>query len=305
MIKYYLLIILLTFSTSMAQNQKLKTGDLFYDDFLTEESKWTDMAVWGFGVWQKKNGSFVSLNPADSSKNIFAAIPNFENAIVNRDYSIIFRYKPVSGSSYQFSIQVRQQGLNNYKVDFSKDGKISIIKTVSGKLPFTLFQSKSDQILFNQWQWIRVIVLGDSPLAIKCKSWTGELSQEPVYYNAVSLDKNPLKAENMNVALTSIQEGGAYSEIDEFHVFSSIPTSEYWYWQNSKMVSSDDLNISQSDFKSGNLYTAEVMLKKLNEKYQNDEAVNNNLAVLYAEKGQFNKAYKFIEKALIINRGKI
>ena len=188
MIKYYLLIIVLTFSTSMAQNQKLKTGDLFYDDFSTEQSKWTDMAVWGFGVWQKKDGRFISLNSADSSKNMFAAIPKFEDAIVNRDFSILFRFRPRTGSNYQFSVQVRQQALNNYKIDFSKDGTISIVKTISGKFPITMFKSEPNQIVFDQWQWIRLVIQGENPLVIKCKTWQGERWHEPDFHNAVTLD---------------------------------------------------------------------------------------------------------------------
>jgi len=304
MVKYCSLCIFLLFSMAMAQNQVTKTGNLFFDDFSTQESNWTDMAVWGFGVWQKKDDSFVSLNPADSSKNIYAAIPKFENAILNRDFSILFRYKPNSGSNYQFSIQVKQQGLNNYKIEFSKNGRISIVKTISGKFPFTLFQSEPGHILFDNWQWIRLIIRGENPLVIKCKVWEGQLSHEPDFDNAAVLDENPLKSENINIALTSVQEGGAFSEIDDFHVFSSIPTYEFWNWTNSSKVSSEikkELSAAKKHFKSGELFAAEIILKKLNKHIPNNQTILNTLAIILAEKGQFKKAFEIIQHALEID----
>ena len=112
-------------------SQKINRGDIFSDDFEKDSSElWLDMKAWGFGVWQIKGGKFISIDSNNVTQQMLAALPKFDNAIVNRDYTVTFRYKPTSGTSYTFTIDARQQGWGSYKFEISQDGSISIIKSL-------------------------------------------------------------------------------------------------------------------------------------------------------------------------------
>ncbi|MCU0644754.1 MAG: prolyl oligopeptidase family serine peptidase, partial [bacterium] len=206
--------------TASLKSQIAEPGDIFSDDFENvTANKWLDMKAWGFGVWQARDGVLVSIDSSNITQQMYSALPKFDNAIVNRDYSVLFRYQPISGENYTFTIDVRPQGWNNYKFEISKDGTIRILKNLAGKLPKPLFISVPGQIFYDQWQWIRLEVTGEKPLHLKMKLWKNELSDEPDFFNAIAIDENPLLPQNMNFALTSIQSGGAYTMIDDFNIY--------------------------------------------------------------------------------------
>ncbi|MDZ7401450.1 MAG: alpha/beta hydrolase-fold protein, partial [candidate division KSB1 bacterium] len=219
--KIFIIALDLIFMTSFSKAQIVNLGDIFSDDFETPAAnKWQDMKVWGFGVWQIRDGVFVSLDSSNISQQMYSALPKFDNAIVNRDYAALFRYKPMAGHNYSFTIDVRPQGWNNYKFEISNDGTIRILKNLAGKLPRPLFTSIPGQIVFNEWQWVRLEVTGEKPLCLKIKIWQNELADEPEFFNAIAIDENPLVPQNMNFALTSVQSGGAYTMIDDFNIYS-------------------------------------------------------------------------------------
>ena len=214
---------LMSFFNDTLNAQTSEPGNIFYDDFENESAnKWLDMKAWGFGVWQTRDGVLVSVDSSNISQQMYSALPKFDNAIVNRDYSVLFRYQPISGENYSLTIDVRPQGWNNYKFEISKDGTIRILKNLAGKLPKSLFTSKPGQIYFDEWQWVRLDVTGEKPLCLKMKIWENKLADEPDYYNAIAIDDNPLLPQNINFALTSIQSGGAYTMIDDFHIYRQV-----------------------------------------------------------------------------------
>ncbi len=275
-------------------------GDLFSDNFEeTSTANWNDMKVWGFGVWQKKDGVFVSIDADDPAKNMLSALPNFQNAILNRDFSTVMKFKPVSGEQYQFTIDVRQQGWNNYKFQISQTGKISIIKNIAGSLPVILHQTKPNQIVFDQWQWMRFDVSGENPAVFKIKLWQGDLSNEPSFWNAIGVDDDPLQPANMNLALTSIQGCGAHTEIDNFNVYSKILPSSLWQW---KTIVSDEteliksVNEAKSQYQRGRYFLAEQSINKSLIKHPNHPVLLNNLAIVLASQNRFDTALSAISK---------
>ncbi len=212
---------------ALARSQPPVPGDIFSDDFEhPAANQWQDMKVWGFGVWQIRDGALVSLDSSNLAQQMYSILPKFDNAIVNRDYAVLFRCKPMAGESYTFTIDVRPQGWNNYKFEISKDGTIRILKNLAGKLPRPLFTSIPGQICFNEWQWVRLEVTGERPLCLKMKIWQHELADEPAFFNAIAVDENPLLPQNMNFALTSVQSGGAYTMIDDFNIYAYRPKAD-------------------------------------------------------------------------------
>jgi|GEM_PF-1339717 len=211
----------ISFFNDTIKAQQPPPGDIFSDNFENASAnKWLDMKVWGLGVWQIRDGVLVSLDSSHITQQIYSALPKFDHAIVNRDYAVLFRYRPMAGESYAFTIDVRPQGWNNYKFEISKDGTIRILKNLAGKLPRPLFTSVPGQIRFNEWQWVRLEVTGEQPLWLKMKIWQNELADEPDSFNAIASDEQPLAPQNMNFAFTSVQSGGAYTMIDDFNIYA-------------------------------------------------------------------------------------
>lgn len=246
--------------TVVTRSQPQEPGDIFSDDFENPAAnQWQDMKVWGFGVWQIRDGVLVSIDSSNLSQQMYSILPRFDNAIVNRDYSVLFRYQLISGENYSFTIDVRPQGWNNYKFEISKDGTIRILKNLAGKLPRPLFTSIPGQIFFNEWQWVRLEITGEKPLCLKMKIWQNELADEPDFFNAIAIDEHPLVPQNMNFALTSVQSGGAYTMIDDFNIYSwrikSGSTSPALLRPNNE-------KISQAAFSEADQHERQKFLKK-------------------------------------------
>jgi len=280
--------------STLAESQDIKPGDIFSDNFDNASAKpWLDMSAWGFGVWHIEDGVFVSIDSSNVTQQLCSALPNLEHAIVNRDYTCLFNYMPVSGKNYAFTIDVRQEGWSNYKIEISNEGVISILKNSSGKMPAALYRSPSGQIVFDEWQWLRLDVMGEDQLAIKVKVWPGEIADEPMFYNAVALDENPLAQQKITLALTTIQDGGAHTKIDDFNMYSKIPASPLW-----QMIGLEDGldNKAKEHFLSGDQHAAEVALKDLQGKYDK-AAYLNNLAIITAETNNFRKALQLQDQA--------
>ena len=291
-----LILMMLSQSNSM-RSQTMKRGDIFSDNFENNSTaQWLDMKAWGFGVWQVKDGELISIDPDNVDSKINSILPKFENAVVNRDYSVLFRFKPVNGKTFTFTIDFRHHGVNNYKVEISKDGKISILKNIVNRLPESLFKTASGQIVFDKWQWLRLDVKGERPLSIKVKVWQGTLKDEPIFYNGAILDTQPLLPQNINFALTMFQEGGAHTIIDNFNIYSKIPVSPLWQWMDEKFPKRSLLVETKRDFVRGNLFRAEIILKALLKDFYLP-SILNNLAVVYAERDAFEEALEIIDRA--------
>lgn len=287
-------LIVLFFASVSARAQFIQKGDLFSDNFEAGiAEKWQDMKVWGFGVWQVKDGMFVSLDSSNITQQIYAAIPTFENAVLNRDFSTLFRFKPTNGTNFLFTIGVRQQGWSDYKFEISKDGIISIKKAEVGNLPETLFASEPGQIEFGTWQWVRVDVKGERSASFKMKIWQGDFSEEPEFYNAIALDFEPMKPGNTVCSISMIQDGGAHACVDDFNVYSKIRPTKIWRWLDGEK-NSDALAGAKANFLRGELFIAESMLKEQLGQIENKSIIHNNLAIISAENNKFNEALKQI-----------
>lgn len=290
-------LIVLFFASVTARTQFIQKGDLFSDNFEAGTTgKWQDMKVWGFGAWQVRDGMFISLDSSNITQQIYAAIPTFENAVLNRDFSTLFRFKPIDGTNFQFTIGVRQQGWSDYKFGISKDGVISIKKAEVGSLPETLFASEPGQIEFGAWQWVRVDVKGERPASFKMKIWQGDQSDEPPFYNAIALDYAPMKPANTVCSISMIQDGGAHACVDDFNVYGKIRPSKIWRWLDGEKKS-DALAGTKANFLRGKLFIAESMLKEQLGQIENKSIIHNNLAIISAENNKFDEALEQISLA--------
>lgn len=251
---------ILIIPTVVTRSQPQEPGDIFSDDFENPiANRWQDMKVWGFGVWQIRDGVLVSLDSSNLAQQMYSILPRFDNAIVNRDYAVLFRYQPMAGENYAFTIDVRPQGWNNYKFEISKDGTIRILKNLAGKLPRSLFTSIPGQIFFNEWQWVRLEVTGEQPLYLKMKIWQNELADEPDFFNAIAIDEHPLLPQNMNFALTSVQSGGAYTMIDDFKIYSHRAKADAFA---RPLVRPNNEKISQAAFSEADQNERQKFLKE-------------------------------------------
>ncbi|MDZ7379158.1 MAG: hypothetical protein ONB06_07400, partial [candidate division KSB1 bacterium] len=205
-------------------------GDLFWDDFARASNKWQDLRAWGFGAWQLRDGIFVSKDDTTPEQTLYAAAPVFHHAIVSRDCSVRFRYRPVTGSSYLFSINLRQHGWDCYKFEVDDRGAVRIVKAVLGRMPQVLRESAPGAVCFGQWQWVRLDVRGERPLLLRAKVWQGGVRDEPPWFTVAARDEFPLPATQLGMTLNSQQAGGAYTAIDDFSVQSAVPPSSLWQW---------------------------------------------------------------------------
>jgi pimeloyl-ACP methyl ester carboxylesterase len=269
-----------------AQNQAFPPGDLFSDDFSPNSTaNWTDMQAWGFGVWQVENNQFTSRDP--NNKGICTAIPVFKKGIVNRDYCARFRFKPVSGSNYLFSIQVRQDGWSHYKIEIGADGTVKIIKAGLGKWPQILAETPAGKITFSAWHWLRLDVAGENPVILRVKIWSGEPADEPVLFTAAATDDQPLQPGNLNFALTMLQEGGAHTVLENFNIYRQIPVFSGWQWHSCPAAKSwfEQRKFAQS-------------ISLVNAENCSQISRFNNLALIAAERGQLDSALNFFNQAL-------
>jgi len=269
-----------------AQNQTFPPGDLFSDDFSPNSTAtWTDMQAWGFGVWQVENNQFTSRAP--NNKGICTAIPVFKKGIVNRDYCARFRFKPVSGSNYLFSIQVRQDGWSHYKIEIGADGTVKIIKAGLGKWPKILAETPAGKITFSAWHWLRLDVAGENPVILRVKIWSGEPADEPVLFTAAATDDQPLQPGNLNFALTMLQEGGAHTVLENFNIYRQIPVFSGWQWHSCPAAKSwfEQRKFAQS-------------ISLVNAENCSQISRFNNLALIAAERGQLDSALNFFNQAL-------
>ena len=73
-------------------------GDIFSDNFDNiSTSRWLDMKAWGFGVWQITDGKLISLDRENPGQQMLSILPKFDNAILNRDFSVLFKYGYAKG----------------------------------------------------------------------------------------------------------------------------------------------------------------------------------------------------------------
>jgi len=284
-----------------------QSGDIFSDDFKEDSSDgWLDMKVWGFGVWQTEDGTFVSLDRSNPTQGIYSAAPRLDNAILNRDFSVVLRMKPVGESNLTFSMNVRQEGWSQYKIEITKDGIIFIKKSVLGLVDETLFTSKPGRMVWDTWQWLRLDVRGEAPLSIRVKLWTGNRQDEPEFYDAVAVDPRPLKPTNMAVAINTIQDSGAYVIIDDFDIYSLLKASRLWKWIDLK---NEDVSVEHANkrfreaFNKGKLYESEAILRYQFIGNVADYEKFNNLAVIRAEADDFEGALQWIDQAFRLQPG--
>jgi len=294
-------VLLLCLAWSSARPQFIQKGDLFSDNFDGSSTEiWQDMKVWGFGAWQVRDGAFVSLDSSNLNQQIFAAIPKFDRAFVKRDFSTMFRLKPVAGGQFLFTIGVRQQGWSDYKFEISGDGVITIKKAKVGALPEALFISRPGQIVFGDWQWVRLDVRGEKPVSFKMKIWQGQQMDEPEFYNAVALDPHPLEPTSMGCSISMIQDGGAHAYIDDFNVYSNIRPSKLWRWaEGHKKI--DALTAAKAHFLQGELFLAESALRALLAQPDDLASIHNNLAIIQAEKNRFDASQQHIADGLRVS----
>ncbi|MDW7682244.1 MAG: hypothetical protein SCK70_16900, partial [bacterium] len=242
----------------------MQRGDIFSDHFeSTELSRWTDMKAWGLGVWQVQDEKLVSIDPENPDAGMVAILPQFENAIVNRDFSAFIRFMPVRGTAFSFMIDFRQQGVNGYQIHILEDGSVSIVKRMVARLLETSFRSQAGVVIFDNWQWLRLDVRGESPLAIGAKIWQGNLDNEPQFFQAVYADDAPLSAQQMSFAMTMIQNGGAHVIIDQIDIYSKISPSSIWKWMDNEQDFQIKSESAFQSFQRGELTTAEIMLKSM------------------------------------------
>lgn len=267
-------------------------GDLFWDDFSRASNKWQDLRVWGFGAWQLRDGTFVSKDDTTPEQTLYAAAPVFHHAIVNRDCSVRFRYRPVAGSSYLFSINLRQHGWDCYKFEVDDRGAVRIVKAVLGRMPQVLRESAPGAVRFGQWQWVRLDVRGERPLLLRAKVWQGGVRDEPPWFTVAARDESPLPATQLGMTLNSQQAGGAYTAIDDFSVQSAVPPSSLWQWARTETSRK-----AQQEFKRGRLWAAEQLLKRELKGASPTWAAYNNLCIVAAEKGDLSTALQWAEKA--------
>ncbi|MBC7186969.1 MAG: NPCBM/NEW2 domain-containing protein [Calditrichaeota bacterium] len=267
-------------------------GDLFWDDFSRPSDEWQDMRVWGFGAWQVKDGTFVSLDDATPEQTIYAAAPRFATALLNRDYTVVFRYRPVAGASYLFSLNVRQHGWDCYKFEVDGSGVVRIVKAKIGQPPEVLSASPPGVAKFGQWQWVRLDVRGESPLLLRAKLWQGAYKDEPAFYDVVARDASPLPSTQLNLAVNMVQQGGAHTALDDFCVRAGVPASPIWRWAKLKGAGE-----AYQHFARGVLWAAEQALAALLARGQTTWALYNNLGLIAAEKGRFVDALQWLAKA--------
>lgn len=244
------------------------------------------MQAWGFGVWQVENNQFTSRDP--HNKGICTAIPVFKKAIVNRDYCARFRFLPVSGSNYLFSIQVRQDGWSHYKIEIGRDGAVKIIKAGLGKWPQILAETPAGEITFGAWHWLRLDVAGENPVILRVKIWQGEPADEPVLFTATAGDDQPLQPGNLNFALTMLQEGGAHTVIENFNIYRQIPVFPGWQWHSCPSA--------KSFFEHRQFARAASLVQ-----HEAPPARMNNLALIAAERGHRDAALNYFNQALANN----
>ncbi|MCR4439319.1 MAG: NPCBM/NEW2 domain-containing protein [bacterium] len=266
-------------------------GDLFWDDFSRPSDKWQDMRVWGFGAWQVKDGTFVSLDDKTPEQTIYAAAPRFAQALVNRDYSVVFHYRPVAGAYYLFSLNVRQHGWDCYKFEVDGSGVVRIAKAKIGQMPEVLAASSPGAAKFGQWQWVRFDVRGDRPLLLRAKLWQGAHKDEPPLYDVVARDEVPLPPAQLSLALNMVRQGGAHTAVDDFCVRASVAASPVWRWAKLKGAGR-----AHRHFAHGRVWAAEQGLQGLLARGQVSWALYNNLGLVAAEKGHFADALRWLAK---------
>lgn len=287
--KQLIFILLTMFSINSLQSQSIPAGDIFSDHFSPDsKATWTDMKAWGFGVWQVQNHQFTSLDPA--GKALCSAIPKFENAIVNRDYCVRFRFKPVSGSNYLFTIQVRQDGWSHYKIEIGLDGQVKIVKAALARWPETLFATTNAPVTFDEWHWLRLDVFGENPVILRVKIWQGTPDDEPAQFTAAAGDEQPLQAGNLNFALTMLQEGGAHTILESFNIYRHIPVASQWRWHSQPAAKRlfEQRHFSQA-----------IAATKTGK--STPTAKLNNLAIINAARGQLDRAREYLKQALKIS----
>ncbi len=267
-------------------------GDLFWDDFCQPSDKWQDLRAWGFGAWQVKDGAFVSKDTTTPELTMYAAAPRFAHAIVNRDCSVLFRYRPVAGSVYLFSINLRQHGWDCYKFEVDGRGAVRIVKARLGRVPEVLAESAEGVVNFGQWQWVRLDVRGDRPLLLRARVWQGALQEEPPWWALAACDHSPLASSQLGMTLNSLQQGGAYTVIDDFALCSRVPPSSLWQWAETKKAAR-----ARREFARGRLWAAEQLLKAEVNQGRATWEVYNNLGITAAERGDLPGALLWAEKA--------
>ncbi len=269
------------------------TGEqLFWDDFSRPSDKWQDMRVWGFGVWQVRDGTFVSYDEAAPEQTIYATAPRFAHALVNRDYTLQFRYRPVAGSYYLFSVNVRQHGWDCYKFEVDLTGTVRIVKARLGQEPEVLATSTAGAVQFGQWQWVRLDVRGESPLLLRAKVWQGAYRDEAPLYDAVARDPLPLPPSQLSISVNMVQQGGAHTALDDFAVLAGVKASPVWRWAKVRGTGK-----ARRHFAQGKLWAAEQALKTQLAQDKATWAGYNNLALIAAEKGDFVGALQMLQKA--------
>lgn len=267
-------------------------ADLFWDDFSRPSDKWQDMRVWGFGVWQVREGTFVSYDEATPEQTIYAAAPRFAHALVNRDYTLVFRYRPVAGTYYLFSVNVRQHGWDCYRFEVDLTGTLRIVKARIGQAPEVLATSTAGAVRFGQWQWLRLDVRGEKPLLLRAKVWQGAYEDEPPLYDAVVRDLSPLPPAQLNISVNMVQRGGACTALDEFAVHAGVKPSPLWQW-----AKANGTGRARRRFAQGKLWAAEQALRTQVAGDKATWATCNNLALIAAEKGDFVGALQLLHKA--------
>ncbi|NOZ62392.1 MAG: hypothetical protein GXO74_12010, partial [Calditrichaeota bacterium] len=290
----------LSMNMSEGWNQELGRGDIFHEDFRSEKlTNWKDMTAWGFGVWQIKDGKLISVDSQEPEKGIVAILPDFKDAIVNRDFSAVMRFKPIAKKDFLFIIDFRHQGVSNYRLEIDKEGRISIVKNLVAHLPRKLFQTCAGEVKFDQWQWLRLDVRGENPVRIGAKIWQGEKSDEPKFYTAFASDLPGLIPENLNFALTVMQSGGSRVEIDNFDIYSKIPVQKIWRWHAGENQGEEKIcQRAYQFFQKSELQKAKSLLLKL----KTSPAVANNLALIEAERGNWSEALNFIHSAMKLSK---
>jgi pimeloyl-ACP methyl ester carboxylesterase len=268
-------------------------GDLFWDDFSRPSEQWQDMRVWGFGVWQVKEGTFVSREEAAPEQTIYAAAPRFAHALLNRDYSVVFRYRPVAGTYYLFSVNTRQHGWDCYKFEVDGNGVVRIVKARIGQAAEVLASSSPATVKFGRWQWVRLDVRGESPLLLRAKVWQGGYKDEPPLYDAVAKDTAPLPPSQLSMSLNMVQQGGAHTAIDDFSVHSRVRPSPLWQWAKVKSMGN-----ARPLFAQGRLWAVQQVLQAAVAQGKATWATYNNLALVAAEKGDVLGALQLLDKAL-------
>jgi len=283
-------IALVLFMTAYGQDRMKNESILFEDHFDGDStSKWADMFVWGFGVWKVDGGSFISSRGEALEPALFAALPKVDRAVVRRDFSILFRYRPIQGTFHQFGVQVRQSGLSHYVFTFDSDGSMKIVKVRSGLPNLVLAASQPGIVRYDTWQWIRLKILGDDPASFSVTCWTGIPDDEPSSPQVCGLDRDPLSQANFSLALVSTQQGGARTMVDDFTVQGLVPGSRQWTW----IETSTETTVPETDFwkkcsrffLEGDRTSLRSALEDAGNFFPASWIVDNNRAVFHADQG--------------------